>query len=80
MSEGTPTVCFHCGHATESPEDGPRLNRLEDGRPCPACAERLLADLPSLVGGVAQEMAEVEELEEHSSGTFDEDFLPDEPA
>lgn len=28
-----------------------RMNRLEDGRACPACLERLLDDLPPLLPG-----------------------------
>jgi len=43
MSNAAPTLCFHCGLAAGDP---PRLNRLEDGRVCQACADRLLALLP----------------------------------
>lgn len=41
-----PPICIHCGLSAGSP---PRLNRLEDGRLCPACAERLLDALPPLL-------------------------------
>ncbi|HVS20179.1 MAG TPA: hypothetical protein VMT18_16365 [Planctomycetota bacterium] len=74
MSEPAAPVCFHCGLATESDEDGPKLNRLPDGQPCPACAERLLASLPSLVREVA---GEIERVVREESG---DDYFPDEPA
>lgn len=38
-------VCFTCG---ESVGDPLRLNQLEDGRICPTCRDRVLADLPPL--------------------------------
>jgi len=75
MSERAPVVCFHCGQSTASVDEGPRLNRLADGRPCPACADRLLRSLPSLVRDVALELERIEH-EEHDSGSY----LPDEPA
>jgi hypothetical protein len=74
MSDAATPVCFHCGLATESSEEGPKLNRLPDGHPCPACADRLLASLPSLVADVA---GEIERVTREESG---EDYLPDEPA
>lgn len=46
MSGSNPTRCFTCG---EPAGDPPVLNRLSDGRPCPACAERALEALPSLL-------------------------------
>ncbi len=74
MSDPAAPVCFHCGLPTETSEDGPKLNRLPDGLPCPACADRLLASLPSLVQDVAGEIERV--VREESEG----DYLPDEPA
>lgn len=74
MSEPAAPVCFHCGQVTESSEDGPKLNRLPDGQPCPACADRLLASLPSLVRDVAGEIERVAQEESR------DDYLPDEPA
>lgn len=74
MSDPAAPVCFHCGQSTESSEDGPRLNRLPDGQPCPACADRLLASLPSLVRDVAGDIERVAREESF------EDYLPDEPA
>jgi hypothetical protein len=63
MKDSAPPVCFHCGLPTESGEEGPRLNRLPDGRPCPACGDRLLQSLPSLVREVAVELEPLEEPE-----------------
>jgi len=77
MNQSASPVCFHCGQPTASTEEGPRLNRLPDGQPCPACADRLLQSLPSLVGDVAQEMESMEQLEFEG---LDDSFLPDEPA
>jgi len=74
MSEPAAPVCFHCGQTTESDEDGPKLNRLPDGQACPACADRLLASLPSLVREVAGEIERVTREESR------DDYLPDEPA
>jgi len=55
--ESKPPICFTCGQTTET---GTRLNRTDDGRVCPACADRLLADLPALLPGhgrTAEELA-----------------------
>lgn len=38
-------VCFQCGQSVGEP---PRLNRMDGGGSCPACAERLLDMLPSI--------------------------------
>jgi hypothetical protein len=46
-----PTLCIHCGLSAGNP---PRLNRLEDGRVCPACADRLLMSLPPVLPGSAK--------------------------
>ena len=37
--------CFRCGRPVGEP---PAINELPDGRPCPACAERLLESLPPI--------------------------------
>jgi hypothetical protein len=74
MSSPAAPVCFHCGLSTESTEDGPRLNRLPDGLPCPACADRLLASLPSLLRDVAWDVERVRNEE------ADDYWRPDEPA
>jgi hypothetical protein len=76
MNESAPVVCFHCGQTTTSPDAGPLLNRLHDGRACPACADRLLRTLPSLVREVAGDM---ERLELEGLGNSNP-YLPDEPA
>ena len=44
MTEPRPTVCITCG---EPAGDPPVLNRLEDGTPCPTCADRVLEGLPA---------------------------------
>jgi len=83
MMDGESPLCFHCGQPTESGEEGPRLNRLEDGRACPACADRLLQSLPSLVREVALELESLEEPEYEGveyDGPEDDTYLPDEPA
>lgn len=46
-----PTLCIHCGLSAGNP---PRLNRLEDGRVCPACADRLLMSLPPVLPALGQ--------------------------
>jgi len=38
-------VCFTCGESVGEPY---RLNQLEDGRICPTCRDRVLAELPPL--------------------------------
>ena len=37
------TVCFQCGQSVGDP---PQLNRLPDGRRCPACRDRALDAIP----------------------------------
>jgi hypothetical protein len=62
-----PTLCIHCGLSAGHP---PRLNRLEDGRVCPACADRLLMSLPPALPGSAQlEDAEDESEDELEAET-----------
>lgn len=45
-SQPTPTLCFHCGQSAGEPL---RLNRLDDGRICPSCADRVLVALPPVL-------------------------------
>ena len=53
------TLCFTCG---QSANCGEHLNRLDDGRICPTCAERFMDSLPPLLPGNAPEDAEVGEV------------------
>lgn len=76
MDQSSPVVCFHCGQTTNDPDAGPRLNRLQNGRSCPACADRLLRSLPSLVREVAADMERIELEGLGHAGPY----LPDEPA
>lgn len=46
MASPKPTLCFTCGQEVGEP---PRLNKLPEGRSCPACRDRLLDSLPSLL-------------------------------
>jgi hypothetical protein len=56
MADGSPSICIHCG---QSAHDTTRLNRLEDGRSCTTCAQRLLEVLaPALPGFAALDSAE----------------------
>ena len=48
MSTADP-ICFSCGQATSDP---PKINRLDDGRPCLACQDRLLNELPPALPGM----------------------------
>ncbi len=47
--DGSAPICFQCGQATTT--DTGRLNHLDDGRPCPACSERVMASLRPLLPG-----------------------------
>jgi hypothetical protein len=80
MTDSAPPLCFHCGQPTETGEEGPRLNRMQDGRPCPSCADRLLESLPSLVREVAAEIEPLEEPEPEYEAFEGDPYLPDEPA
>lgn len=40
-------VCFQCSQPVAD-EMGPRLNEIEEGESCPACASRLLEGLPPI--------------------------------
>ena len=57
--DSTTTLCFTC---SQSANCGPHLNRLEDGRVCPTCAERFMEGLPSLLPGRAGDGAHEEVL------------------
>ena len=63
-------VCFQCGQSVGEP---PRLNRLDEGGSCPACAERLLDMLPSifhtpLEGSMEGESEAVQQLSAYHRG------------
>ncbi len=77
LAMSAPTLCIHCGLSAGEP---PRLNRLEDGRPCPVCAERLLALLPPLLPAPARvgEEAPEDDFEAPEPGYDAADF--DQPA
>jgi hypothetical protein len=71
-----PTLCIHCGLEAGHP---PRLNRFEDGRVCPACADRLLASLPPVLpADVAQVEADPNDYESEYQDYGEPDF--DRPA
>jgi len=55
MAGTNPTRCFTCSAPAA---DASALNRLPDGRICPACAERALEAQPSLLPRAPQEQAE----------------------
>lgn len=46
MADLDSTLCFSCGLALGDP---PRLNHLPNGSVCPACRDRLLESLPSIL-------------------------------
>jgi hypothetical protein len=87
MSE-RPPVCLTCGKPTSA---DPLQNLLADGRPCPACRDRLLESLPAPLPRPFVEVVEEEEGPSEapgyelpsdgwtadSSGLFD--HLPGEP-
>jgi hypothetical protein len=54
MGAANPTRCFTCGLPVGEPA---QLNRLTDGKPCPACRDRLLESLPSIVPTRRRELA-----------------------
>jgi hypothetical protein len=64
-------VCFACGQSTGQ---RPRLNRLTDGRVCPACRDRLMDSLPPLLPSHLAEVSlegwedEEEDSEDYSPG------------
>ncbi|MDF1799723.1 MAG: hypothetical protein P1V81_11140 [Planctomycetota bacterium] len=52
------SLCFTCGLDVGEP---PRLNRLENGLPCPTCRDRILAYLPPALPGPGFERRQVVE-------------------
>ncbi|MBM3991512.1 MAG: hypothetical protein FJ298_10965 [Planctomycetes bacterium] len=64
-------ICFQCGQATG---DLTRFNRLHDGRACPACAERLLAALPSLLPRHSAPAELAAALETNFESNFESNF------
>ncbi|TAJ11652.1 MAG: hypothetical protein EPO68_14320 [Planctomycetota bacterium] len=48
MAEASQPVCMTCGQSAGTPL---RFNHLPSGEPCPACAERLLEAMASLLPG-----------------------------
>ncbi|MCY3001922.1 MAG: hypothetical protein NTV21_08960 [Planctomycetota bacterium] len=61
MPRSAQTLCIHCGQAAGDPT---RFNRLQDGRACPTCADRLLAMLPPVLPAVKGAVAELEDAED----------------
>jgi hypothetical protein len=68
-------VCFQCGQAFNLKDE---LPSLPDGSPCPACAERMLASLPSLLPSASFEEEEPEAAFAPLEATGDND--PPQPA
>lgn len=71
MPRSAQTLCIHCGQAAGDPT---RFNRLQDGRACPTCADRLLAMLPPVlpaVKGAATELVESEDEVELEADDYD---------
>jgi len=64
------TICITCGQALG---EIPRLNRLEDGRPCPSCRDRLLEILPPALPAAVAHEVEVEP--DHGSLEGAEDWM-----
>jgi len=79
------SLCFTCGQDVGDP---PRLNRLENGLPCPTCRDRILAYLPPALpgpGSAKYQGADSPEASEESTGPcgalYSVDFSDsDEPA
>lgn len=63
MGSAHPTRCFTCGLPVGEPA---QLNALPDGKPCPACRERLLESLPSIVPSPRKRERTVEREAERS--------------
>lgn len=53
MAQALDSICFYCGQAFSLSV----MNRIQGGRPCPVCNERLLAALPPLIPGPGSRMA-----------------------
>lgn len=59
MGRAQDTLCIGCGLPAGNP---PRLNRLDDGRVCPTCRDRLLESLPPALPGLGRAAREEEAL------------------
>lgn len=85
MNSESQSLCFTCGQDVGEP---PRLNRLENGLPCPTCRDRILAFLPPALPGPGSaefKRAEVPVVSEETSdgpgALYSVDFSDsDEPA
>lgn len=84
MKRETLSLCFNCHQEVGDP---PRLNRLSNGLPCPACRDRILAFLPAPLpgpGSLSFQQAEVvaeDEVVPKAGNLFAVDFSDhDEPA
>lgn len=65
MKRETLSLCFNCHQEVGEP---PRLNRLANGLPCPACRDRILAFLPApLPGPGSRDFAVSEDVEEEDA-------------
>ena len=64
MTEHNDPRCFTCRQLVEEP---PVLNHLANGRACPACQERVLDSLPSLLPSSPVDV-EIEEESEETEG------------
>jgi len=54
MNQPAAPICIQCGNATTLGA-ADHLNRLDDGRPCGACAARLLDTLPPMLPGMSND-------------------------
>ncbi len=68
-------VCFSCGQPVGTPL---RVNTLSSGAPCPACRDRVLEALPSLLPR-ASGSPYGDEVEIDLGSTFDPADLDDDP-
>lgn len=76
MSNLSNAVCFTCGLVIETP---PRLSRLTNGQVCPACRERVLAELPPALPSrpPVEAPAEAASLRNDPEAAPDEDDEPE---
>ncbi len=68
------TICITCGQALG---EVPRLHRLSDGSPCPACRDRLLETLPPALPRAADRGEPAETVDEPEATTGDELGAPE---
>lgn len=71
-------VCFSCGQSVGTPL---RVNTLSSGTPCPACRDRVLEALPSLLprGAGVLHSGGLQEVEIDLGSPFDPTDLTDDP-